>query len=278
MRTHPLTHHLDGDWNMLELPTDAFHEHVEGEFGAELARILGDCARIDAEAASKGMFRSGRRLILLSDAYAQGIHRHRRAIFNVWATYIKPHLSSANATECRSIALAAFDKSGRAAIANHDQCITKTAAAINAERASASLFPSFLAHVASERRALESQAALHASLPMQPLSQQIVVNANGRYNSINVGSGSAHQTVHEGADLAALAIALGQLLAELQAQQDKADLTSVVSEAIAEARAPKPNKFKLSGLLNGMATGVQALGSAPSAWELVKAAVKTLGL
>ncbi len=263
---------------MPELPADAFHEHVEGAFGAELARIHGDCTRIDAEAARKGMFRSGRRLILLSDAYAQGIQRHRRAVFDVWATYIKPHLNGANATECRSMALAAFDKSVQAAIADHDQRITKDAAAISAARASASLLQSFLTKTASERLALESQAKLHAALPVQHFPNQIVVNATGLNNSINVGSGSAHQTMYEGADLAALTQALGQLLAELQAQQAEADLTSVVSEAIAEAEAPKPNKFKLSGLLNGTATGVQALGSAPAAWELVKAAGKAIGL
>lgn len=263
---------------MPDLPADAFHEHVEGEFGTELARIHGDCARIDAEAASKGMFRSGRRLILLSDAYAQGIQRHRRAVFDVWATYIKPHLNDANATECRSMVLAAFDKSVQAAITDHDQRITKDAKAIQAERASASLLQSFLAKTASERLALDSQAKLHGALPAQPPSPQVVVNATGRNNSINVGSGSAHQTVHEGADLAALAQALGQLLTELQTQRADADLSSVVSEAIAEAEAPKPNKIKLSGLLNGTATGVQALGSVPAAWELVKAAGKAIGL
>lgn len=263
---------------MPELPADAFREHVEGEFGTELARIHGDCTRIDAEAASKGMFRSGRRLILLSDAYAQGIQRHRRAVFDVWATYIKPHLNGANATECRSMVLAAFDKSVQAAITDHDQRITKDAKAIQAERASASLLQSFLAKTASERLALESQAKLHGALPVQPPSPQVVVHATGRNNSINVGSGSAHQIVHEGADLAALAQALGQLLAELRAQQAEADLTSLVADAKAEAEAPKPNKLKLASLLGGAATGVQVLGSVPTAWELVKSAGKALGL
>lgn len=263
---------------MAALPVDDFNSHIEEEFAAELARIRAECARIDSEAGSKGRFRSGMRLRLLSDAYVQGIQRHRRAVFDAWATYVKPHVNDANAAEYRSMALAAFEKSGKAVIADHDQRITKDAAAINAERASASLLPSFLANVASERRALESQTALHAALPLRPLSQQIVVNANGGNNNINFGSGSARQSIREGADLSRLADALGQLLSELQAEQAEADLTSVISDAKAEAEAPKPNKLKLSSLLNGTATGVQTLGSAPAAWELVKATGKALGL
>ena len=261
---------------MTSVPADAFYAHIHGEFEAELARIHGDCTRIDSEASSKGSFRSGRRLMLLSDAYVLGVQRHRRALFESWVTYVKPHMTGANAAECRSMAIAAFDKSLQAATADHDRRITKDAAALNA--ASATLLQLFLAKTTSERRALESHAELHAALPVQPLSQQIVVNATGRNNSINVGSGSAQQTVHEGADLAALAQALGQLLAELHAQQAEADLTSLVADAKAEAEAPKPNKLKLASLLGGAATGVQVLGSVPTAWELVKAAGKALGL
>lgn len=261
---------------MTGVPADAFHAHIEGELAAELARIHGDCTRIDSEASSKGMFRSGRRLLLLSDAYVQGIQRHRRAVFDLWVTYIKPHMSGINAAACRTMALAALDKSLKAATADHDGRITKEAASL--QQAQSSLLESFLAKTAQERRALESQTELHAALPLPPLAQQIVVNATGRNNNVNVGAGSAHQTVHEGVELAALVQALGQLLAELGAQRADADLTALVVDAKAEAEAPRPNRLKLASLLNGAATGVQVLGSAPAAWELVKAAGKALGL
>jgi hypothetical protein len=42
-----------------------------------------------------------------------------------------------------------------------------------------------------------------------------------------------------------LAQALGQLLAELRAQQAEAELTSLVADAKDEAEAQKPNKLKL---------------------------------
>ena len=41
---------------MTGVPADVFHAHIEGEATAELARIHGDCTRIDSEASAKGMF------------------------------------------------------------------------------------------------------------------------------------------------------------------------------------------------------------------------------
>ncbi len=262
---------------MHEVPGEAFGSHIEGEFTAELARIHGECTRIDSDAAAKGMFRSGRRLLLVSDAYVQGVQRHRRTVFDLWASYIKPHLNAGNAAECSAVLLSAFDKSLQAATVDHNARLTKDSSAL--QQNPLPILQAFLDKTNLERRALETQAQLHSALPVpSPLPQQVVVNATGRNNNISVGSGSAHQAVQTGTDLGSLALALAQLLAELHAQHADADLIAVVADAKTEAEASKPNKLKLASLLNGAATGVQVLGSAPTAWELVKAAGKAVGL
>ena len=115
---------------MISMPEDAFHAHIEGEATAELARIHGDCTRIDSEAASKGMFRSGRRVLLLSDAYVQGLQRYRATVFDTWVNYIKPHITGANASACKAMALAAFEKSLQIISADHDRSIAKAAASL----------------------------------------------------------------------------------------------------------------------------------------------------
>jgi hypothetical protein len=84
--------------------------------------------------------------------------------------------------------------------------------------------------------------------------------------------------VQENRETGALVHALVQLLAELRHRQADPDLTAIVMDAKVEAEAPKPNRLKLASLLNGAATGVQMLGSAPAAWDLVMTAAKALGL
>jgi hypothetical protein len=215
-------------------------------------------------------------MMLISNAYLDGVQRHRRTVFEMWSTYIKPHIGAANAAACQALAIEAFDASLKAITLDHDRHLAKAGGALM--QATDPLRQSFPGRVAHERAALETQTALHVALPMAPLAPHVVVNATGRNTNVNVGSGSAHQTVQENLETGALVDALAQLLAELRHRQADPDLTAIVVDAKAEAEAPKPNKLKLASLLNGTAIGVQALGSAPAAWDMVMTAARALGL
>lgn len=54
-------------------------------------------------------------------------------------------------------------------------------------------------------------------------------------------------------------------------------LVRTIDSALTEGQTESPNRIAIGGLLYAIATAVQTLGAAPTAWQLVKAAAAALG-
>lgn len=60
--------------------------------------------------------------------------------------------------------------------------------------------------------------------------------------------------------------------------KDKDELVADIDKAEAELKSENPSKSRLLKWLGGVATAVQAIGSAQPAFEVVRAAARALGL
>src|SRR5689334_19672999 len=109
---------------------EAFLGLIASETASELASIHGECTRINSEFAKASRYHSTLRLSGLSSAYVEGLRRHRMAIFDRWATYIKPHASPSNIGACQLLALEAFDTSLATISADHQAFMARECANI----------------------------------------------------------------------------------------------------------------------------------------------------
>lgn len=62
------------------------------------------------------------------------------------------------------------------------------------------------------------------------------------------------------------------------AEQERSNALELVEETVAELEKPEPNRLKVRSGLQGLATTVQAVASAPQAYNLLKGAASLLGL
>lgn len=58
----------------------------------------------------------------------------------------------------------------------------------------------------------------------------------------------------------------------------KAELVEVVNDCRAEIEKPNPNRMKFTGMLSGLATGIQTVASIKGAWEVFKGAAAVAGI
>ena len=58
----------------------------------------------------------------------------------------------------------------------------------------------------------------------------------------------------------------------------KAELIGVTNDCKTELEKPTPNRIKFTGLLGGLASGIQTIASLKGAWEMFKAAAFVAGI
>lgn len=135
---------------------------------------------------------------------------------------------------------------------------------------------------------------IHSEIELSLLSAQATQNASGSSTIVNIyqpygvvqtGSGSIATVVHTfGPDERNLILRALQAVEDCTAEgtvvapSERTQIQEVVSDTRAELEKEAPNPLKLRGALSTLATTIQTLGSARSAYDLLKAAAALFGL
>jgi hypothetical protein len=98
---------------------------------------------------------------------------------------------------------------------------------------------------------------------------------NGPVGAVMTGPGSVANVAMAGEESARLVAALEALQKAIAAsgdttQEQRSEASEVASNAIVAARAEKPNRTMIGGLLSGLAVTVQTVASLQDAWQVVK--------
>lgn len=111
-----------------------------------------------------------------------------------------------------------------------------------------------------------------------PAAGDQTINIHGNVGAVQTGP---HATAHVNLDatnLQPLIDALVQLRAEvskgdaLLPTEERQQSLDVIDQLVVAAKAPKPNKFALSGLARGLSDSIRTANAIPGAWHAVKAA------
>jgi hypothetical protein len=126
---------------------------------------------------------------------------------------------------------------------------------------------------------------LTVSRQHSPVSASTTVNIYQPYGIVQTGSGSVANFTQQFDDtvrqqLAHALDAMEQTIEETHelSSTDRAQIREVVREIRAEVSESSPNVPRLQGLLIAAATTIQTLGSAASAYALLKAAAALIGV
>lgn len=109
------------------------------------------------------------------------------------------------------------------------------------------------------------------------------VTIHGHGNVVQAGiQGSTVGLNYDSSTKHSLTVALEDLARAIK-QSDvdpaaKAELLEVTAECKAEVEKPNPNRVKFMGLLSGLATAVQTIGSLEGAWHVFKGAAAAAGI
>jgi hypothetical protein len=119
--------------------------------------------------------------------------------------------------------------------------------------------------------------------PKKPDPTNTTVNIQTNVGSVAVGADAQAHSHVEIAGNVQLVQSLEKLRATFEqsaglSAEQLSESLSVVADAIAAARETKPNRFKLAGLLAGVASAASFLSGAPDAYQSVKAAALAIGI
>jgi HPt (histidine-containing phosphotransfer) domain-containing protein len=125
---------------------------------------------------------------------------------------------------------------------------------------------------------------LKHSRPTSPTSSTIV-NVHQDYGIIQTGSGSTASLsvtigTQERHEIEKVIEAVHKLLDERTSlsPEQHTEASELVKDLEGEIQRPKPNKHRIRGALQGLATTVQTIAAAPEAYQLIKGAAALLGL
>jgi hypothetical protein len=118
-----------------------------------------------------------------------------------------------------------------------------------------------------------------------PASSSHTINIHGNVGAVQTGANSTAHVQLDATSLMRLTDAVEQLRTEISKghtrlpAEEREQSLEVIDDLVTAARAPKPNRRKLAGLVQGLSDSIRTAGAMPGAWHAVKAAaLHLLGL
>jgi hypothetical protein len=213
--------------------------------------------------------------------YAEALGRFRNYLFSKWADYLKPRVESVTVEEqdaIKATVVAAFNEFYDGL---HKQLIEQSPHGdLNPDGA---LHRDFHSVAARELAALEAELGIDMTTPSSKSSGPMNVNTFGPNSPVVVGPGRVTQTIQTNASAADLAVALGTLLAQIDAQrtagvQGLDDARDMIEQAKEEAERPQPSLGKVGMILRGTKPVLEAVAVLGPALTSVVAILSALGL
>jgi hypothetical protein len=124
-----------------------------------------------------------------------------------------------------------------------------------------------------------------ATAAAAPASSSHTINIHGNVGAVQTGANSTAHVHLDATNLMRLTDAVEQLRTEISKghtslpAEEREQSLEVIDDLVTAAKAPKPNRRKLAGLVQGLSDSIRTAGAMPGAWHAVKAAaLHLLGL
>jgi len=235
---------------------------------------------LDAKAAMSGSFHSGGRLWDNQQAIAQDL-RTRGVI--IWAALVRAHRAlgapndGALRQDLKEAFGLAFDLEADALTNMLNEILAKSAIKAGLS----------LADVAAETRhkhELEVDLYVDSLAPAAAPAHLPVYNFYGAVGAVQTGAASVAHVVQNlnAGDKASLVAALDEVKTAFATAPapppNRDELIEIADECVAEVQSASPNNSRLRGMFDVLSSSVQAIASAPGAYQALKVALVPLGI